>query len=1233
MSESEYGISSSAGVRLHRVLGRPPRRDCGQYVAWSPDGRRLAVPVDESRVRVVDVESDTDVAVLELPGKAGYVNQVAWSPDGSRIAAACGSDGVRVWDVDRPDRSLHLKAHTGWVGEIAWSNSGDRLASGAQDSTVRIWNARGRRPLRTIEAHDDYVNGLAWSPDDTLLATGSADRTVKVWNTTGSSPKLVTSWAVPDIVDCIAWSADGRTVAAGSSDGKVVCLSIDTGGPTKAVASLEGHTDIVWEVMFSADGKILGSTALDRTIRLWRTDDWNTVAVLRLPHVDVGDTDDDQDSSVSGGFVDSDRRARPTFAFHPTLPRLALWTNQAGLSLWDYDLDVLLRQQVADESVRYLTAKVVLVGDTGVGKTGLGWRLAHGGFREHASTHGQQFWLIDDLRTQRADGTDCEAVLWDLAGQHVYRPVHAIFLDNVDLALVLFDPTNRQEPLKGVRFWLKQLSGGGGRLPPAVLVGARVDRGAPVLSQPDLDQFCQRHGISGGYVSTSAANGTGVEQLMDLLRGQIQWERMTTTVTTRTFKRIKEFALALKERPDRRGVLVSPTELRRQLRETDPEWRFTDAEMMTAVGHLENHGYVSVLRTSSGAQTVLLAPELLVDLASSVFLRADKHPQELGALSEVTLLGGGYEFPELETLDPAERQVLLDAAVVRFLEHNLCFRDTLGAETLLIFPGLIKQKRPLFDAIETVDDVSYVVRGRVENVYPALVVLLGHTPTFTRVNYWQSQAQFEMGSGDQICGFRLFQEREGEIELVLHYSDAVPRYGRTMFQGLFERFLYQRDVTVTAFPPVFCGNGHKQERSAVMGSLRHGMRTMFCFRCGDRIDLPETEQPVAFGAEDTRLVERDEAVARLRSTYETYLVRVKSFRSDRTVPRCYVSHLPADSAWAAQLARDLREAGVLVVEDAADVRDEDAVLVVLTPEHGRALDRPSGTSAADAELIRARRCTGPGRGQWSRVVPLLRVGTARTALPALLRGLVPGEFQDDTRYAVALFDLVLTLYAIPFNHPAFQPLRAALQRKWGTHMGERAGALPPSSAEPDTEVYLSYSWSEASNAVADELDLAFQARGVTVVRDRRDIGYKASIKQFMARLGQGKCVILVISDAYLKSQNCLFELLETAKHGEFADRVFPVVLPDARIYRPQDRIRYVRYWEEQIRELDEELKTVSAANLQGFREDIDLYTEIRAHLPRLADILRDMNTLSPDLHRDSDFSEIFEAVMTRLASE
>lgn len=151
------------------------------------------------------------------------------------------------------------------------------------------------------------------------------------------------------------------------------------------------------------------------------------------------------------------------------------------------------------------------------------------------------------------------------------------------------------------------------------------------------------------------------------------------------------------------------------------------------------------------------------------------------------------------------------------------------------------------------------------------------------------------------------------------------------------------------------------------------------------------------------------------------------------------------------------------------------------------------------------------------------------------------------------------------------------------------------------------------------------------MRDKRDLGFKGRIKAFMESIGQGKCVILVISEKYLKSENCLFELLQVAKRGDFAERIFPVVLGDARIYRPVDRIRYVQYWEKQLEELDEAMKTVSARNMDGFRDDIDLYAEIRTHLPRLADILKDMNTLTPEIHRESDFTELFEAVMGKLS--
>ena len=66
---------------------------------------------------------------------------------------------------------------------------------------------------------------------------------------------------------------------------------------------------------------------------------------------------------------------------------------------------------------------------------------------------------------------------------------------------------------------------------------------------------------------------------------------------------------------------------------------------------------------------------------------------------------------------------------------------------MLIFPSLIKQKRPLQDDLPATDDTSYVVRGRVENLYASLVVLLGYTPSFTRINQWQNQAQYEMDRG------------------------------------------------------------------------------------------------------------------------------------------------------------------------------------------------------------------------------------------------------------------------------------------------------------------------------------------------------------------------------------------------------------------------------------------------------------------------------------------------------
>jgi TIR domain len=182
------------------------------------------------------------------------------------------------------------------------------------------------------------------------------------------------------------------------------------------------------------------------------------------------------------------------------------------------------------------------------------------------------------------------------------------------------------------------------------------------------------------------------------------------------------------------------------------------------------------------------------------------------------------------------------------------------------------------------------------------------------------------------------------------------------------------------------------------------------------------------------------------------------------------------------------------------------------------------------------------------------------------------------------------------------------------------------------EIFISYAWGGESEDFVNKLDQDFQAKGITIVRDKRDLNFKGRIKAFMEEIGRGKAVIVIVSEKYLKSENCMFELVQISKNGQFYDRIFPIVLNDANIYKAVHRIKYVQHWEEQIRELDQELKTVGAANLQGFREDIDLYTEIRATIADLTGILKDMNALSPTIHAESNFEELFKMVESKLVS-
>jgi WD40 repeat protein/GTPase SAR1 family protein len=1036
------------GVKLLSTLQRP--RNPIMSIAFDPTGRTLASGGFDNKVRLW--EAATGRLLYTLEGHTGVVLSVAFDPTGRTLASGSYDRTVKLWDVTSGElfQTLELlrtlEGHTGVVLSVAFDPTGRTLASGSYDRTVKLWDVTSGELLRTVEGHASAILSVAFDPTGRTLASGSYDRTVKLWETATGRP-LRTLEGHNDPVVGVAFDPTGRTLASGSYDRTVKLWETATG---RLLRTLEGHTSSVDVIAFSADGQLLASKSRDGTLRLWSCRTWATVAVIPEP-------------------------TRPEYwlpglTFHPTLPVLASVGSKPGalenqlsrlIHLWELDLDVLLGKRAeagaATAAVHHTTAKIVLVGESGVGKTGLGWRLAHGEFKEHSSTHGQQFWVLDELSTRRADGTECEAILWDLAGQPDYRLTHALFLDDADLALILFDPTDSSDPLHGVEFWLKHLrpvqakSGDANNCCPIILVGARTDRGGACLTLEELDAFCRQRGISGGYLATSAKEGVGLEELLRRMSEQIPWAQKPPTVTTVTFKGIKDYVLGLKENPEQRQVIVSPDELRGWLQKTDETWEFSDDEMMTAARHLENYGYARVLRSSNGEERVLLRPELLNNLAASFVLEARRNPKGLGSLEEKLLLAGEYPFGELQKLSREEANILLDSATLLFLEHNICFRETdpLGGQSYMIFPELINLKKPLLkDEQPTEDSMAYTVTGAVENVYATLVVLLGYTQTFTRADQWRSQARYEMGD-HLICGFRQETDLEGELSFVLYFGTNVGRPVRTLFQGLFESFLARRNLCVVRYEPVVCHKGHPLNRGVVRDELRSGNPFAFCSKCGEKLALPKDDEPIQLTQVERQKVDEQQWFAARRSHFEQAVFQVMSYVEDQELarPHCFVSYAWGDreqERWVEKsLATDLQKAGIKVLLDRWEssrfgssvmrflerIEECDYIIVVGTPlyrQKAKNMASEKGSVlAAEWDLAGIRMLATEAHKQT--VLPVLLAGDESESFPPLMRGRVYADFRDARTYFTTAFDLILRLYRIAPNNPAVSDLRESLR--------------------------------------------------------------------------------------------------------------------------------------------------------------------------------------------------------------
>ncbi|KAE8684272.1 Ras-related protein RABA1i [Hibiscus syriacus] len=163
-----------------------------------------------------------------------------------------------------------------------------------------------------------------------------------------------------------------------------------------------------------------------------------------------------------------------------------------------------------------LLFKVVLIGDSGVGKSNLLSRFTKNEFSlQSKSTIGVEF----ATRSIRVDDKVIKAQIWDTAGQERYRAITSAYYRGAVGALLIYDVT-RHVTFENVERWLKELRGHTDSSTVIMLVGNKADlRHLRAVSSEDAMAFAERENTF--FMETSALESTNVDNAFTEVLTQI----------------------------------------------------------------------------------------------------------------------------------------------------------------------------------------------------------------------------------------------------------------------------------------------------------------------------------------------------------------------------------------------------------------------------------------------------------------------------------------------------------------------------------------------------------------------------------------------------------------------------------------------------------------------------------------------------------------------------------------
>lgn len=243
-------------------------------LVYSPDGLIIASTGDDGRIVLSDAnpQSATFGEIIRSLDSQRTTLELAFSPDGQYLYASSILSGYLIqWDVNTGE---HIRTYTinppVFFRQIDLHPDGRTMAMEYHDEngiSVLLYDLATGQEIRLLTGgHSDDINDLKFSHDGSMIASVDASGTLIIWETdTGT---MLQQFISSDPLHTVAFHANQQIVYAGTNLGQLIAYNTDTG---TSGGSINGHLDIVWDIVTDPSGRFLLSTAgSDATV--WRID-------------------------------------------------------------------------------------------------------------------------------------------------------------------------------------------------------------------------------------------------------------------------------------------------------------------------------------------------------------------------------------------------------------------------------------------------------------------------------------------------------------------------------------------------------------------------------------------------------------------------------------------------------------------------------------------------------------------------------------------------------------------------------------------------------------------------------------------------------------------------------------------------------------------------------------------------------------------------------------------------